>query len=69
MALILDWTIENYGREAATFLNWATYINKWDNWEHLRPRSGRFLFNIYCRAAAAFFLGNWKLRSQSGLFS
>ena len=23
------WTIGNYGREAAGFLNWATGINKW----------------------------------------
>ena len=44
----LDWTIGNYGREAAVFLNWATGINKWvtllDNWKKLRPRSGCLLF-------------------------
>ena len=66
------WTIGNYGREAAAFFNWETGINKWvnlfDNWEQLRPRSGRLLFNNYGRAAVAFLLGNWKLRSRSGRF-
>ena len=45
------WTTKNnYGRAAATFLNWATGINKWvtilDNWKQLQPRSGRLFYSL-----------------------